>query len=125
MLEWIKNAWAKYEKNLIKNIEKGLDNNGGWYTPYGYEDLMFLITDNIINPYLDKEYTREDIETKTIGSYQGKHYFYLGDKYKTYIWYGSCSVCDTLLAANSIEDHKRICLNILQNLEKVNGDNNE
>jgi hypothetical protein len=125
MIKKFNEAWAENEKRLENKIVEILEKQDDWFTPFEYKDLLELVIDEVINPYLDYENLKL-IHTINTGSYQGTHiyiisqggYWYEPDNLiRTYVWYGSCSVCDALLGANGVGDYKQLCLHLLQHME--------
>lgn len=124
MIKEFNKAWAENEKRLENKLAKGLESEDVWGPPWGYEDLLKLVIDEVINPYANEQLKL--IQTINTGSYQGTLIFIISadswavgpdDFVRTYIWYGSCPVCDALLAATSVEDYKKLCLHLLQHME--------
>ena len=124
MIKEFNKAWAENENRLESKLAKGLESEDVWGTPWGYKDLLKLVIDEVINPYVDE--TISLIQTINTGSYQGTHIYIIvangwastpDDFVRTYVWYGSCSGCDALLAATKVEDYKKLCLHLLQHME--------
>ena len=105
MLRILKYKWDKNKDKLreaIKNIQDMSD--------LSYEKLVKLTFDNIFNidggTKYDFTLNTDKITVIDDGDYQGTQLFmipfdrYQPDSYEylmTYVWYGSCSGCDTLL----------------------------
>lgn len=123
------NLWEenkKVLKNELKNEVKSNKNN------ISYK----LLLEKIIRLILNKKYCfcEQDIHVIDDGDYQGTlvMLFYDGvyqpgasDYVITYVSYGSCSGCDTLLAAlecnvdenQIVEDLMLICLHLIENMK--------
>lgn len=109
MLKYCKEKWAENEKKLKTAIENST-NHHDWY----YKDLVKMIVRFVLNPVKDNEFKwSEEIHEIDDGEYQGsllylihrdcyqpREYYYL----VTYVDYGSCSGCDTLLHIQSYDD---------------------
>ena len=103
-----------------------------------YEKLFAALFNYVINPYLKSkgktEYGVDDITKIDNGNYQGTLLFLIPkDSYQpsydeyviSYVWYGSCSGCDTLMGINhyitdvtpsdeQLSEYMQLCLNMLQ-----------
>ena len=103
-----------------------------------YELLVRRLFDIVINPSIENDYYGFDTKNFLViddGDYQGTQIFILHiDTYQpsvedyvyTNTYYGSCSVCDTLLSINEngysselpdeeqVKDYMRLCLHLLQ-----------
>jgi len=135
MIEKFIKAWAKNEKRLEDNIEKNEKyEEGFWEHDFNYKDLLVLLIEEVINPELDdyKKLDTENITEIDDGDYQGTQIYLIPEKtYQPYIneyiithnYYGSCSGCDALLAAENVKHIKRICLNLLQNMKWLEENN--
>lgn len=108
--------------------------------------MFKLAIEVVLNPYIKDNTLLDTLNADRItviddGDYQGTQIFIVpttayqpqeSDYYWTSVWYGSCSACDALMAAN---DYKRktdriqawnlLCLHMLQGLQRLNGDNSE
>jgi len=123
MIKEFNKAWAENEKRLENKIAEILDKEDVWGSPWDYKDLLQMVIDEVINPYVDEPLG--EITTITTGGYQGTHIYIMSEGWgyepddfiRTYIWYGSCSGCDALLAATSVGDYKKLCLHLLQHME--------
>ena len=132
--------WEKNKGNLedyLRTHEQG---------EYGdYVDLVKLIFDHVINPEISYghgwgscKFNTENITVIDDGDYQGTLLFILHqDTYQpspseyvyTYVYYGSCSGCDTLLSINcygdglpsaeQVEDYMKLCLHLLQHCKRM------
>lgn len=102
-----------------------------------YMDIVKILFEQVINPYMEAQHETsfnvENIHEIDDGDYQGTLLYMIpSNTYQpsyweyvaTYVYYGSCSGCDTLLAisnyhddlpnADQVEDYVGLCLNILQ-----------
>jgi hypothetical protein len=112
-----------------------------------YSDLLKMTIEMIIDDEDDNyglpSYKR--IGEVDNGDYQGTLIYIIGghgyqpsntDHWVTYVYYGSCSGCDTLQAIQSdndydssklkeqqIEDYWTLCLHMVQNMKRLYGDN--
>lgn len=136
-------AWEANKEKLAIRISKATD-----HYRFDYEDLVQLIFEVVINPYLKehRENSREDgfdvkhIHTIDDGAYGGTKIFFLhkntyqpnvGDYIYTYVYYGSCAACDTLQGIQDyqydagepndaqVKDYMRLCLHIVQNIHEM------
>jgi len=137
MIKEFSKAWAENEKRLEKKIgevlkkktKEDLEKNNfleAWESPWGYEDLLKLVINEVINPYISGKLSTNGITTITTGSYQGTYIYIIPtDSWpmhpknfvRTYVSYGSCCECDALLAATGVKDYKNLCLHLLQHME--------
>lgn len=107
MLNYCKAKWAENEKRLEKVIRES-NNHDEWC----YRDLVKMVIDEVMNHGLNRLDNRSLVwDSKHIteiddGDYQGSKIFAIPlDTYQpevdeylfTYVHYGSCSCCDTLL----------------------------
>lgn len=138
MLKWVELAWAENSDELKRELGKG--------SYYSYSDLFKLAIEVVLNPYIDNHTLLDTLNADRIttiddGGWQGTQILIVptsayqpsqDDYYWTSVWYGSCSGCDALQAAN---DYKRktdrvqawclLCLNMLQRLSRLTGDNSQ
>ncbi|MBO7683067.1 MAG: hypothetical protein J6T17_09995 [Clostridia bacterium] len=108
-------AWAENKFRLREEIR-----TSGAHNDWDYKDLVELLFETVINPYIvkhtpisGKEFDLEEIVEIDHGSYQGTKIFLLHlDVYQpetfqyvyTSVDYGSCSGCDTLQGIQSQSD---------------------
>lgn len=140
MLDFIKNSWAENNKKLDVALKKLIDKKG---CNIDYFDLFKVQIDVVVNPYfpggrLDTNkilvYVPPRIDPElvfVIGVVPGPdHDFWINDLdiYKTYVNYGSCSVCDTLMHLfdtynyndnRLVKGLKSVCLHMLQHMEQI------
>lgn len=99
MLKYCYEQWDKNKSLLEEELRKAK------LCDYGYEDLLKLVVDTILNPTGDYSWDSSKITTIDDGDYQGTLLFLIPEKtyqpseyeyLMTYIGYGSCSVCDYL-----------------------------
>ena len=127
MLKYCKNKWNKNEKLLKQALSLEKLNN------LVYEDLVRLSVKWILN---SGENNRGDWDCDNIkciddGDYQGTQLYlipkntYQPEEYEylmTYVGYGSCSGCDTLLSIqyeeNNINEFVQLCKDIVCNIIK-------
>lgn len=132
MIKSFINSWEKNKSNLEEYIRthKQVEYDS-------YRILVKLIFDLVINPdvdtYRDDIFDTDKIDVLDHGDYQGTLIFILHrDTYQplvddyiyTYVYYGSCSGCDTLQAIhhydedepdeNQVEDYMTLCLHLVQ-----------
>lgn len=130
----IKEFCLAWEKNKGKLEEYFRTTEQGEY--HGYDDLVKLLFDIVINPSIEDNYYWFDTKNILViddGDYQGTQVFVLHrDKYQpnvedyvyTNAYYGSCSYCDTLQGIHGyesglpdeqqVEDYMSLCLHLLQ-----------
>lgn len=109
-----------------------------------YESLLTKTFELVINPYLKSIsswniYSIEDIHTIDDGDYQGTYIFLIPkdiyqpistDYLVTYVGYGSCSGCDTLLGIHNydteglpskeqVEEYMTLCLHMIQHCKPL------
>lgn len=142
MLDFVKSSWAENNKKLDVALKKLLDEKG---QGIDYFDLFKVQIDVVVNPYfpggrLDTNkilvYVPPRIDPElvfVIGVVPGPgHDFWINDLdiYKTYVHYGSCSVCDTLMGLFDTYEYndnrlvkglKSVCLHMLQHMEQIQG----
>lgn len=123
MLKICRDNWYKHKGKLEERIKD--DINKRWT----YEELFKLTVDTILE---EKNLNTENITIINDGEYQGTLIFIIYDAYyqpspwqyyMTYIFYGSCSVCDTLQRVydtedgeSKLEDLMYICKNFIENM---------
>ena len=133
----IKGFGEKWYKNKDK-LEDYIKNHG--QSDYcSYNDLVKLVIHFIINDENNDNYDNYDEENLieiNDGDYQGTLIFithlntYQPDEYEyiqTFVNYGSCSYCDTLLGISNyedgkpsesqVEDYMMLCLHLLENFK--------
>ena len=144
MLDFIKNSWAENNKKLDVALKKLLDKKG---CSIDYFDLFKVQIDTVVNPYFPRGGGRLDtdkilvyVPTRkgpelvfVIGVAPGPdHDFWINDLdiYKTYVQYGSCSVCDTLMNLfdtykynddRLVKGLKSVCLHMLERMKQIQG----
>ena len=112
MLKYCRDKWYENKDKLEKAIRKSNDLN---YC--NYKRLVEMIVEYILNPSSDSvdKFNKDAITVIDNGDYQGTLLFMIPrDTYQpsvedyllTYVYYGSCSGCDTLLAIQGWEDGK-------------------
>lgn len=142
MLDFIKNSWAENNKNLDVALNTLIDKKG---CGIDYFDLFKVQIDIVVNPYFPRGGGRLDSNkilvyvpnrvdpelVFVIGVAPGPyHDFWINDLdiYKTYVHYGSCSVCDTLMNLfdtykynddRLVKGLKSVCLHMLQHMEQI------
>ena len=108
MIEMFIEGWEKRKNLLQERIAK---------TPQSeysdYEALVKILLEEIINPCLpaDKGFDAEKIHVIDDSCYQGVQLFIVPELHDepceyflTSVFYGSCSVCDTLMSISDEED---------------------
>lgn len=140
MLDFIKNSWAENNKKLDVALKKLLDKKG---CSIDYFDLFKVQVDVVVNSYFPRPildtnkilvYVPPRVDPElvfVIGVVPGpNHDFWINDLdiYKTYVQYGSCSVCDTLMNLfdtynyndnRLVKGLKSVCLHMLQHMEQI------
>ena len=138
MLKWIELAWAENSDELKRELEKG--------SYYDYPDLFKLAIEVVLNPYIGEKTLLDTLNADRIttiddGDWQGTQIFIVptsayqpsaDEYYWTFVWYGSCSGCDALQAANGykrkterVQAWSLLCLNMLQRLSRLTGKNDQ
>ena len=109
-----------------------------------YEDIVKGIIDEVINPYIDSNYDKLDVEKMTViddGDYQGTYIYIIPkncyqpsvcDYVMTDNYYGSCSGCDALLGVqdswgkevsdDTIEGIMTIALHLIEKMKPLGGE---
>jgi len=141
----IKFCVEKWDKNK-SILEKHIREKGNTMNEVCYLDLVKMVVDDIFNDgehchhdtYCYDKYDSDRITEIDNGEYQGTLLFMIpattyqpgaSDYLMTYVYYGSCSVCDTLqsiknwddkaaLTEEQVTDFMQLCLNIVQNTIK-------
>ena len=121
MLKYCVDQWEKNKENLRKALEQ-FDFDKDYM---GYKVLMSLIITHI----LENKWDSENFTTIDDGDYQGTLLFVIpertyqpgaGDYLMTYVEYGSCSCCDTMLAIlgsdTMVEDLMTLALHMIQRM---------
>jgi hypothetical protein len=128
MLKFCVEQWDK-NKNLLRD---DIEFDKEFYKYCYYKDLVSKIVEIIFNTDNEKKCDIENITCVDNGDYQGVQLFLIPrDCYQpteteylmTYVNYGSCSGCDTLLYAQSsddtlVNDIMTLSLHIVQNTTK-------
>ena len=135
MIKYCLDKWNKNRKRLENVLRKDQTLNS-----CEYEYLVKLVVDNILNDeennYLDK-WDSSNITKIDNGDYQGTQLFlipvktYQPSEYEylmTYVDYGSCSGCDTLLSIqdwddklptdSQVKDLMQLCKDLVTNMIK-------
>ncbi len=113
MLQIMKDFWAENEKNLKARISKLTNDEVHSLT---YRDLLAMALDEIYNKHFGElsSYDALNLDKITViddGEYQGTFIFMIpfntyqpcaSEYLMTYIWYGSCSGCDTMQGIQSL-----------------------
>lgn len=140
MLDFIKYSWADNNKQLDAALTKLLDEKG---FSINYLDLFKLQLDTVVNPYLPEGQLDTDkilvyvppaidpILVFVVGVARPYGDYWIDktytDIYRTYVQYGSCSVCDTLKhlfdicgdTDKLVKGLKSVCLHILEHMEQI------
>ena len=134
----IKYCLDKWNTNKEK-LQNALEIQTGW-NECNYKDLVIATVEYILNGsdmYNDIQWDAKNITEIDNGDYQGTLIFLIPqDAYQpaeyeyliTYVYYGSCSGCDTLLAIQDYGDEKltnsqvkafmSLCKDIVMNMKK-------
>ena len=108
MIKLFAKAWEKNSKNLEKWFA---ENTQDKYSDY--KVIWKAVLDIVVNPIMRRPFDTERITEVDDGEYQGTLLFITPfDTYQpchyeyvlTFVDYGSCSGCDTLLAINHFDD---------------------
>lgn len=134
---WAANAWDKNKEILRKDLKNIKD-----YDYISYCSLWKMIINDIYNPEVTEPYNAELTTVIDNGDYQGTLLFitpfdiYQPAEYEyiiTFVNYGSCSGCDTLMSIQSdlydgknskyykqgIEDLMTLCLHMVQHTRRL------
>ena len=115
MLKYCVDQWEKNKENLRAAFEN--------CNIYGdYEAFARLVIENIF-----PEWYNYELDIHFYHEYQGDMVFFIhsnnisrNDLFLSYLYYGSCSVCDSLQAAagseERVNDYMGIALNFIQNM---------
>lgn len=135
MLKFCRDAWYENKDKLETVIMMDANLN---HCEYSY--LVKLIVEYILNPSIEISWRKFDADAITVidnGDYQGTVLFMIprktyqpsvNDYLLTYSYYGSCSVCDTLMSIqdwgdklpteNQIKDYMALCKDLVCNIVK-------
>ena len=121
MLKYCVDQWEKNKENLREALEQ-FDFDKEFM---GYKVLMSLIITHI----LENKWDSENFTTIDDGDYQGTLLFVIPERcyqlnaenyLMTYVEYGSCSCCDTMLAIigsdTMVEDLMTLALHMIQHM---------
>ena len=131
MLKYCVDQWEKNKENLRKALEQ-FDFDKDYMS---YKVLMSLIITHI----LEDKWDSENFTTIDDGDYQGTLLFVIPERtyqpgaenyLMTYVGYGSCSCCDTMLAIlesdTIVEDLMTLALHMIQRMIRpFRGESNE
>lgn len=115
MLKYCVNQWEKNKENLREAFE-----TCDIYSDY--DDFARLVIENIF-----PEWKNYELELHYYSEYQGDVVFFISsgddsrhDLFLTWLGYGSCSVCDALLATaeseERVNDFMSLALNFIQDM---------
>ena len=116
MLKYCVDQWEK-NKNTLHTVFEKVD----IYSDY--EEFARIIIENIF-----PEWENYEVAITKQGDYTGDVIFFISadtegsknDIFLSYLRYGSCSVCDTLMRAaeseEKVEDQMRVALHFIQNM---------
>ena len=116
MLKYCVDQWEK-NKNILRTVFEKVD----IYSDY--EEFARIIIENIF-----LEWKNYNVTIIKQGDYTGDVIFFISadtegsknDIFLSYLRYGSCSVCDTLMSAaeseERVEDFMRVALHFIQNM---------
>ena len=117
MLKYCVDQWEK-NKNILQAVFEKVD----IYSDY--EEFARIIIENIF-----PEWKNYEVAITKQGDYTGDVIFFISadtegtknDIFLSYLRYGSCSVCDTLMRAaeseEKVEDQMRVALHFIQNMK--------
>lgn len=115
MMKIMRNKWAKNEKLFKQALENIKDLN-----TISYDKLVKLAFKNIYNSDCEKDFECLDLDNITMidnGDYQGTILYvipfntYQPSEYEylmTYVRYGSCSGCDTILKIKEYDKERKL-----------------
>lgn len=125
MIKFCLDQWEKNKYKLKTTFES--EDFAKRFHDCEYEDLVVLVVDKILNPGIDFDWDCWDSTRITMvdnGDYQGTLLFLIprntyqpseDDYLMTYVGYGSCCGCDTLLQIRDVEgDYDSELLNEVQ-----------
>lgn len=134
MLKYCRDKWNENKDKLERALREANNLN-----ECGYKELAAMIVEYILNPGED-DYNTYDPKRITVidnGDYQGTQLFmipmdtYQPEEYEyllTYVGYGSCSGCDTLLSIqdwgegkltdSQVKDFMKLCKDLVCNIVK-------
>lgn len=135
MIKCLVDAWDKNKDKLLEKISSKVQATGEYRELYSYPELVALMFDTIWNGEKDLwSYDKLKVESIAViddGDYQGTLILMIPfnayqpspcDYLMTYVYYGSCSGCDTMRAIEAesdkdqkIKDLMQLCLDILRN----------
>ena len=134
MLKYCRDKWDENKDKLEKALREANNLN-----ECGYKELVAMVVEYILNPGEDyyNTYDPERITVIDNGDYQGTQLFmipmdtYQPEEYEyilTYVGYGSCSGCDTLLSIqdwgdkkltdSQVKDFMRLCQDLVCGIVK-------
>lgn len=137
MIKYCVQKWNKNKDKLEAAIRKDVELNGCNYS-YLVELIVKYILNDEENGYIDT-WNHKRITVIDDGDYQGTEIFLIPsgsyqpgpDNYlMTYVYYGSCSGCDTLMSIqdyyeddkvpteSQVKDYMTLCLHLIQNMIK-------
>lgn len=139
MIQWCVDAWMERKQYFKRRLESlGEDYITDW--SFTYTDIVKILFEEVINPYSEEQgllLDGYDIDKMTIiddGHYQGTLIFIIpedtyqpcADEYLyTHNYYGSCSGCDALQHAQTLEFNKclddimTIALHLVENFKQM------
>lgn len=133
MLDFMAKAWEK-NQDILREAYRDIAILSGdcYYEGLTYEDILYFIIHFLLNggDGRNGEWDEERIHCIDDGSYQGTLLFLAArkgyepaasDYFITAVGYGSCSGCDTLMAANELDDcvEKRVDTYMMLSLHMI------
>ena len=132
MIKYFVKAWDNNKENLREYFK---NNKQEEYCNI-YENILKAIIDNVLNKE-NVKFVSDDIDVIDYGDYQGTQIITfhvdtyqptVDDTFYTSVYYGSCSVCDTLQAICSwnydklpteeqLNDYMELALDMIQNIK--------
>ena len=115
MLKYCVNQWEKNKENLRKAFEAERD-----YDLFSYQEFAEIVIKNIF-----PDWKAHVVDAHYLGdAYSGDVIFFIHSRYDEHcylsnLYYGSCTVCDTLQrAAGNVNDLMTVALHLVQGMRE-------
>ena len=115
MNKYCVNQWEKNKENLRKVLEVEED-----FYLFGYQEFAEIVIKNIF-----PDWKAHVVDAHYLGdAYSGDVIFFIhsrydGHCYLSHLYYGSCTVCDTLQrAAGNVDDLMTVALHLVQGMKE-------